>query len=164
MNLSFLRRGHANLLCIVPILVYVLPKRALSSVLYYFIYRPFVSLGRYIPKYFILFIAMVNAYPNFLKCKHITFSLNLANVGLQNFIKSILKFPWNTCVFIKSVVFLVASTTCHCIFCRLWGSPSIPACPGFALFPCLSHESPTVCWIPTHCLTPSAVNKHYGYL
>ena len=107
---------------------------------------------------------MVNAYPNFLKCKHITFSLNLANVGLQNFIKSILKFPWNTCVFIKSIGFLVASTNCHCIFFRLWGSPSIPACPGFALFPCLSHESPTMCWIPTHCLTPSAVNKHYGYL
>ena len=47
---SSLRRGHANLLCIVPILVYVLPKRA----------RSFVSLGRYTPKYFILFIAMVN--------------------------------------------------------------------------------------------------------
>ena len=29
---SSLRRGHANLLCIVPILVYVLPKRALYSV------------------------------------------------------------------------------------------------------------------------------------
>ena len=28
---SSLRRGHANLLCIVPILVYVLPKRALSN-------------------------------------------------------------------------------------------------------------------------------------
>ena len=28
---SSLRRGHANLLCIVPILVYVLPKRALFS-------------------------------------------------------------------------------------------------------------------------------------
>ena len=27
--MSSLRRGHANLLCIVPILVYVLPKRAL---------------------------------------------------------------------------------------------------------------------------------------
>ena len=27
---SSLRRGHANLLCIVPILVYVLPKRALE--------------------------------------------------------------------------------------------------------------------------------------
>ena len=29
---SSLRRGHANLLCIVPILVYVLPKRALECV------------------------------------------------------------------------------------------------------------------------------------
>ena len=29
---SSLRRGHANLLCIVPILVYVLPKQALHSV------------------------------------------------------------------------------------------------------------------------------------
>ena len=28
--MSSLRRGHANLLCIVPILVYVLPKRALA--------------------------------------------------------------------------------------------------------------------------------------
>ena len=28
--MSSLHRGHANLLCIVPILVYVLPKRALS--------------------------------------------------------------------------------------------------------------------------------------
>ena len=27
---------------------------------YSFLYRPFVSLGRYIPKYFILFVAMVN--------------------------------------------------------------------------------------------------------
>jgi len=30
---SSLRRGHANLLCIVPILVYVLPKRAQSTYL-----------------------------------------------------------------------------------------------------------------------------------
>ena len=30
------------------------------SVLWFSIYRSFVSLGRYIPKYFILFIAMVN--------------------------------------------------------------------------------------------------------
>ena len=29
---SSLRRGHANLLCIVPILVYVLPKQALGKV------------------------------------------------------------------------------------------------------------------------------------
>ena len=32
-RVSSLRRGHANLLCIVPILVYVLPKRALHSLL-----------------------------------------------------------------------------------------------------------------------------------
>ena len=31
-----------------------------TSVLYFSIYRSFVSLGRYIPKYFILFVAMVN--------------------------------------------------------------------------------------------------------
>ena len=30
--MSSLRRGHVNLLCIVPILVYVLPKRALSFI------------------------------------------------------------------------------------------------------------------------------------
>ena len=35
---SFLRRGHANLLCIVPILVYVLPKRALLLLFLYNFY------------------------------------------------------------------------------------------------------------------------------
>ena len=31
-----------------------------TSVLYFYIYRSLVSLGRYIPKYFILSVAMVN--------------------------------------------------------------------------------------------------------
>ena len=41
---SSLRRGHANLLCIVPILVYVLPKRA----------QTLVSLGLYLSLYYII--------------------------------------------------------------------------------------------------------------
>ena len=41
---SSLRRGHANLLCIVPILVYVLPKRA----------QTLVSLGLYLSLYYIM--------------------------------------------------------------------------------------------------------------
>ena len=34
---SSLRRGHANLLCIVPILVYVLPKQVQKLIFYYFV-------------------------------------------------------------------------------------------------------------------------------
>ena len=37
---SSLRRGHANLLCIVPILVYVLPKRALYKQILMTIHSP----------------------------------------------------------------------------------------------------------------------------
>ena len=43
------------------ILIYLISKyKAIIKMKYYSIYRSLVSLGRYIPKYFILFIAMVN--------------------------------------------------------------------------------------------------------
>ena len=40
--------------------IYVSSLISFTSVLQFSIYRSLVSLGRYIPKYFILFIAMVN--------------------------------------------------------------------------------------------------------
>ena len=40
--------------------LFVLSLISFISVLQFSIYRSFVSLGRFIPKYFILFIAMVN--------------------------------------------------------------------------------------------------------
>ena len=41
---SSLRRGHANLVCIIPILVYVLPKQA--QLLFFFFLRFYLSLER----------------------------------------------------------------------------------------------------------------------
>ena len=46
---SSLRRGHANLLCIVPILVYVLPKRARHSAFFMVWFsQPYMTTGKII--------------------------------------------------------------------------------------------------------------------
>ena len=44
---SSFRRGHANLLCIVPILVYVLPKRALILAFWMLSFKPTFSLSSF---------------------------------------------------------------------------------------------------------------------
>ena len=67
--MSSLRRGHANLLCIIPILVYVLPKRALvvSFSVTTILFIDFTMLCFIIFKKFVIYIFLYLITPNILE-------------------------------------------------------------------------------------------------
>ena len=49
-------------------------------------YRSFVSLGRYTPKYFILFVAMVNGIVSLISLSVFSFFISRETMGISSFL------------------------------------------------------------------------------